>query len=399
MQRFATVLKVCLTPKNRGVLANSRANGEGLTGLTNDFRVLQDNWVQITPLGDFPNAGPLDASRRHVYPKGVIQRVNRQSVTDMVNDFNAFKKEMGDKFAGLPWYIGHPDMDSERYRDSKSYGWIMEVKDGGDQGLMGNVKWTDEGKALKEGGSYKYFSPCWDWDHSKQMAMENGKPVLFPNMLISVGFTNQPQIPVLPLSNETRPQALSNEVVAANTLIDLALRRGGLLENERPLWLEHFAEDFEGATMVLANAGTSEGAKKGWETRRGNMAAKKAKAPKAAAKVAAKTRSASRAKRPAAGSKAAWAAKDKADAAAGEKAVAAVQASRATSGSPEKPSGEKIELPKAPTTPPPLPQRAASTAASSMSSGAKSRGFLGLGRLAGENPIEHIARLTGFGKP
>jgi hypothetical protein len=86
---------------------------------------------------------------------------------------------------------------------------------------------------------------------------------------------------------------MANEVTAANLFIDRAVDRGVLLENDRKDWVSHFAEDFESAAWALANAGTREGALKGWETRRAGMAAKAAKLPKNSAKVTAKAMKAS----------------------------------------------------------------------------------------------------------
>jgi hypothetical protein len=231
-RRFAGLLGFS-TP----ILANNRQNGDAAVALTNSFTVLQDNWVQLSPLGDFINVGPRDKNGRPKFPQGVIQRVDPASVDAMVSAFNEAKASKGADFGGLPWFVGHPDVDPDNNPDKGAYGWIMALRNGGDQGLLGQVKWTAEGQELKDGGKYKYFSPCWFFEDAATIA--NGKPVMKPDELVSVGFTNTPQIPVKPLSNERQ---------------------------------------------ALPNYGTSAGAKKGWETRRANATNKEKAAAKAGAK-------------------------------------------------------------------------------------------------------------------
>jgi hypothetical protein len=157
-----------------------------LTPLPNDFTIIQRDWVQLSPYGDFPHSRGL-------------QRVNRAAAEIMVAQFNSFRGRLGRLFGGAPFYIGHPDMaESNELADRKAYGWVMQLE-AREDGLYGLVKWSDAGLDLLKNAHYKYLSPFWE---AKEIGSENGRRVFQPIALISVGLTNQPNIPVKPLANE-----------------------------------------------------------------------------------------------------------------------------------------------------------------------------------------------------
>lgn len=157
-----------------------------VAGLRSRFEPLQGDWLQLAPLGDFPHA------------KG-IQRVDKAGVEAMVRHFNSFMGRLGRWFAGVPFYAGHPDAPSlaREYPDKKAYGWIMELEARAD-GLYGKPKWSAAGRELIEGAHYKYFSPYWE---AEEIRTEGGGKAFRPTRLLSVGFTNQPNLPVRPLAN------------------------------------------------------------------------------------------------------------------------------------------------------------------------------------------------------
>jgi hypothetical protein len=159
------------------------------------FTLLQGDWIQISPPGDFPHG------------QG-IQRVDGDAIGAITRHFNSLPARLGRLFVGVPFYIGHPDVPSlaREYPDRKAYGWIQEVE-AREDGLVAKVKWSDEGRTLLEQGHYKFLSPYWEAD---EIATEQGRKIFRPKRLISVGLTNQPNIPVLPLANESAP-ICSNE--------------------------------------------------------------------------------------------------------------------------------------------------------------------------------------------
>lgn len=162
----------------------------------------KDNWVQLSPFGKFP------------HPMGV-QVFSKEDSENCVNEFDStWNKALGNGtklgFGGLPWYVGHPDNDSFRaqYPDKSSKGRIKQLETRHaanckscnefcnqtsdepcrEHGLFGNVKWNEEGKRLIGNEAYHGHSVNW---RVKRVGNE-----LRPVFLKSVGFTNEPNIPV-----------------------------------------------------------------------------------------------------------------------------------------------------------------------------------------------------------
>jgi len=122
------------------------------------------------------------------------------AIVSITRQFNSLPARLGRLFVGVPFYIGHPDVSAlaREYPDRKAYGWIQAVEARA-EGLVAKVKWSDEGRTLLEQGHYKFLSPYWEAD---EIASEQGRKIFRPKRLISVGLTNQPNIPVLPLAND-----------------------------------------------------------------------------------------------------------------------------------------------------------------------------------------------------
>lgn len=160
----------------------------------------EEGWVELAPYGDWPNADGL-------------QRFDKADAESMVNEFNTLKN-LPQRVLGLPWYIGHPDHPrfAEKYKDTRAYGRIKQLE-AREKGLFANVKWSADGRALLESEAFHGHSV--NWSVRKQGA------VWHPFRLKSVGFTNDPQIPVAPaMANEnnqpdtTMPPWLKEMVVA-----------------------------------------------------------------------------------------------------------------------------------------------------------------------------------------
>lgn len=116
------------------------------TSLQNEFTILQEQWVQLSPYGDFPhNRG--------------VQRVDRAAAGEMVAQFHSFRARLGRLFGGVPFYVGHPDVPaSSELVDRKAYGWIVELE-AREDGLFGRVKWSEAGLELLRNAHFKYLSP------------------------------------------------------------------------------------------------------------------------------------------------------------------------------------------------------------------------------------------------
>lgn len=158
--------------------------------------------VQLAPYGDFLN----------VDNKGnrVIQRFEKSDAENIVNDFNRLAK-LPTRLLGLPWYIGHPDHPRFRnmHTDSRAY---MRVKglEAADDGLYGNVHFGSAGKALLDEEAFHGHSVNW---RCIPAGRDRGLPVFRPVALKSVGFTNDPVIPVMPasLANEDLSQFANDD--------------------------------------------------------------------------------------------------------------------------------------------------------------------------------------------
>jgi hypothetical protein len=167
--------------------ANTK-NGKNTISLANSFTLTQTELIQLSPFGRFEHT------------KG-YQKVDPESASAMVNNFNSFLSRLGRRFAGVPFYVGHPDVPEWQnyYSDKRAYGWVTELI-AKEDGLYGKVKWSKAGQEILENAHFKFLSPFWE---AAKISEENGRGVYRPSRLISVGLTNEPNLPVLPLANNS----------------------------------------------------------------------------------------------------------------------------------------------------------------------------------------------------
>lgn len=138
--------------------------------------------IQLSPLGNFPHA------------KG-LQRIDAEAVRQLVDDFTSLPARLGRLFVGVPFYIGHPDVPGleNEYPDRKAYGWVTALAQKPD-GLYAKVKWSKAGAEMIAERHYRFLSPYW----SARPVVNAGAGIIYrPTKLISVGLTNNPNIPVL----------------------------------------------------------------------------------------------------------------------------------------------------------------------------------------------------------
>jgi hypothetical protein len=164
-----------------------------LIGLANEFRE-ERGWVMLAPFGDFENSGRM-------------QRFQREDAVNIVNEFTRATSEPTYRL-GIPWYIGHPDHDSfkQRYTDTKAYGRVKRLE-ARDNGLFGNVVWSGDGKRLIEGEAFHGHSPHW----LLRKDYMGGSNVWRPFSLKSVGFTNEPNLPVPPVTSANERSDMKDE--------------------------------------------------------------------------------------------------------------------------------------------------------------------------------------------
>lgn len=158
----------------------------------------KDNWVLLSPYGVFPNAVG-------------DQHFTEEDAQAICNEFDS-APNTGVRTLGLPWYVGHPDHPAfkSQHTDTSAKGRIKELE-AREDGLWANVKWNDEGKALIANQSYHGHSTNW-------RMRKNAQGQFHPFSLKSVGFTNEPGIPVpaITAANQKKEPVMSKEAQAAN---------------------------------------------------------------------------------------------------------------------------------------------------------------------------------------
>jgi hypothetical protein len=169
-------------------LAGNAANGEAV------FTLEQPDSFFI-PYGSYPHKVGLQ----------VFQREDAEAMVANHGSFlERFKRAVG--MESYPVYIGHPDLPGSKDADKRAYGWIDTLAAEND-GLRLGVKWSEAGRELVENAHFRFYSPLW--------FLAKGKGGLRPRRMKSMGLTNDPNIPVPALANETdRGDAEAAEVDA-----------------------------------------------------------------------------------------------------------------------------------------------------------------------------------------
>lgn len=129
------------------------------------FTLPGGDWIQITPLGEFPHA------------TGVMQVVDLDAIANLAANFT---EEI------------LLDFDHESEDPSKrtmAAGWIVELEARHD-GLYGRVRWSNSGRAAVTGGEYRSLSPVWDVEWIGDPRMNRARPM----RLLRAGLTNRPNI-------------------------------------------------------------------------------------------------------------------------------------------------------------------------------------------------------------
>lgn len=198
-----------------------------------DFKLPDDGFIQVAPLGEYPN------------PKaGIVQVLDKEACERMVNRFNEESK--AENFPGLLVDFDH--MSSSVSTPSTAGGWIEKLENRED-GLWAKVRWSTDGEAAVKGGNYRLISPVWNRSECEDL----GDNKFRPQRLDRIALTNDPVLRgMTPVSN----------------------RAEGTSDNANTVTREEMAAAIAEA---VKNAGTSSGAHKGWETRRGALGAFHAK--------------------------------------------------------------------------------------------------------------------------
>lgn len=164
-----------------------------MVSMANVYEEDAEKWVQLAPIGEFNHREGL-------------QRIDATAVKRMENSFNSLLGKLKNRFVGVPFYEGHPDVPhlANIYPDKRAHGWIKAMQarvnnpPQATDGLYAQVEWTPTGKTFLENGNYKFLSSHFE---AEQIGFERGRKVYRPTQVLSVGLTNYPNIPVNPLHN------------------------------------------------------------------------------------------------------------------------------------------------------------------------------------------------------
>jgi len=150
--------------------------------LNRDFKMPDDGWYHLAPVGVFPHAAA-----------GVVQVVDTEACVAMVARFMADAAIQN--FAGLLVDFDHFSLD-DRAR-SEAAGWIVGLEDR-PTGLWANIRWSDVGEEAVRGGRYRFLSPVW----ARNDCVDLGNGRVRPVRLLNAAVTNDPNLKgLVPLAN------------------------------------------------------------------------------------------------------------------------------------------------------------------------------------------------------
>jgi phage I-like protein len=165
-----------------------------------------DEWVRVTPYGDFPVTVRVDGAHRRV-----IQKVDRAAAEGMVAAFNSVVTTLGTLGRGLPIFEGHvddPEWLSRHPGARKAAVGRLKKLEARDDGLYALPAFNDQGDALVRGEAPAYVahSPHWELELIGDRATTRQAR---PTVLRSLALTNTPNIPgnVLGLNEDEEPVA------------------------------------------------------------------------------------------------------------------------------------------------------------------------------------------------
>lgn len=167
---------------------------EGIAFFNDRFQVGDDGWGMIAPFGDWPGIGAEKQSDGTVKRFKAIQRVDKQSATELVNAFNSIAGRIKRFIVGVPIYEGHPDAlgIGHRYANKAPVGTTAELAVRED-GLYARPVFTNEGAAILNSDAKIGFSVR---ASGEQVAVENNVPVYVWTAVHSLGLTPNPNLPV-----------------------------------------------------------------------------------------------------------------------------------------------------------------------------------------------------------
>lgn len=137
-------------------------------------------WNHLSPYGTFD----------HPDGKQTITRIDAEHCVKSTKTFLFWLR-----LRNLPVYIGHPDdprfQGQPEHMNSNIYGFVRDIQ-ANEHGLWVHIAWKPSGQELIDNGVYTHLSPRWQMQKGTDGAYH-------PIKLISIGLTQNPNLPVNPL--------------------------------------------------------------------------------------------------------------------------------------------------------------------------------------------------------
>lgn len=146
--------------------------------------------VQLCPFGEYQGQQRLQVCDRQAFEQ-VIADWREGGAKEILMDFE------------------HQSEVDKIDSDTRAAAWIANLAIDDERGLVGDLKFTDEGAAAVANRRLRFLSPVWPLD-------EEGRPT----HLKSVALTNTPNIPVAPVLNKAQPGDTNVEDTKENENMD-----------------------------------------------------------------------------------------------------------------------------------------------------------------------------------
>jgi hypothetical protein len=261
MKKLITVLGLLVGALRRGVRDFANEAVEEIVYMANEARI-EGDWIMLAPYGEFRNA------------KG-LQRITKADAESLANEYNNSLLSMPTRMLGVPIFKGHPDHEhfKNRDQDTMAYGRVKKLE-ARPEGLFANAKWGKKGRELIEDEAFSHPSANFGM-------VPRGDGSWRPVRLNSVGLTNNPNLPVPPISMANEEQNFMDRKKLAKRLglaedatdeqIDAALaQRETALANEqtaRQTAETNFANEQAETKRLKAGLQTAEAAAKAARTK------------------------------------------------------------------------------------------------------------------------------------
>jgi phage I-like protein len=181
--------------------------------LNRDFRLPDDGWYHIAPLGEFTHAGA-----------GVIQVIDQEACIAMAARFAA--DATTPNFPGLLIDFDHFSLDGEKR--SEAAGWILGLENR-DSGLWAQIRWSDSGEEAVKGGRYRFLSPVW----ARADCVDLGNGRVRPVRILNAAVTNDPNLKgMVPLSNRAECESVDFQTLNRRTAVEPKTHYGAGANNQ-----------------------------------------------------------------------------------------------------------------------------------------------------------------------